>query len=145
MYYLTAIDPGEIHVGVVRIIVDRFGVTEEVVPAKVNELSPAAFYYWFEDDLRVGRVASPQVVAYESYQHFPTAKHHNFSGMPTPEMIGVIKYVCQKLRIPCIGVTPANRKALSETLETNLKNAHLNSAYAVALWAIRFVEPNILR
>lgn len=144
MYRLIAIDPGAAHVGVVQADFDHFGLLEEV-ESWHKVFTPEEFYGWFEDKLIVLLVEEARsIVAFEEFRVHPFAKHQAYNQLETSQMIGVIRYVCRKFKIPCIGVSPADRKALSKTLDTNLKNDHLNSAYAVAVWTIRFGKPKLI-
>lgn len=83
-----AIDPGEVHCGV--------AIFEAGVCVETNEVRPSALYGMIERMLL-------NAVVIEEFRLYPDkAKVQGYSQLKTVEVIGVVRYLCERERIPLI-------------------------------------------
>ncbi len=138
---LVAIDPGDKFVGFVELPDDESDLFLS------DTFNPGRTVSRLELLLSIPEPSLVSRVIVERFQLYPNrTKFKAWSGLEVIELIGVIKYLCEKAEIPCLMVAPPDVNAfwrnreIDPTIKKKLHTKHEVSAYRLGEYA-RVLRP----
>jgi len=128
---IVGVDPGEKYCGLVYL--------QDDLPTFGADLTPQQLIETFE------RVEA-DLVAIERFQLWPgRMMAQSYSTLGVVELIGVLKYLCQRRHIPYIMVQPSESKWVTHPQHTHGKTPHQVAAYKAAVFAQRGLKRLVKR